>query len=416
MSTDASSVTGPAWLDHYDVVVVGGGPIGLAAAYSCAREGRSVLLLEQYNFFNQSGSSNDLVRMFRTMYTESFLADLAHASIKDWHDLEHEAGEELIVMSGLLNFGDPAYIDGPEGNLLEPVKNLDRLGMPYRTMTAKEIQSEYPLEGLPSSFVGVFAPDNGCINVPRVLRVLHRLARAHGATLRSNTAVTDLGLSPDLVKVSIKESNGTERVVTGERCILAAGAYTNRLLRSFGLALRLQIWEMVYAYYATDPESGNGHFPSMWFQFLGSTDGDPAKSNLFYGFPSVSWGPENLVRIAVDNAVNIINDPAERGVAPAANDLAVTAEFVRHHCPGVDAQPNYCGTCLQANLPDNLSVLDFLPATVGPGHENVAVFAGGWAFKFVPLVGKALADLVLEGETGFWPQEFRVARPGLLQV
>ena len=91
---------------QYDVVVVGGGPVGLAAAYQCAKQGRSVLVLERFNFFNQSGSSNDLVRMFRTMYTQDFMANLAFESIGVWNDLESDAGESLILMNGLLNFGD----------------------------------------------------------------------------------------------------------------------------------------------------------------------------------------------------------------------------------------------------------------------------------------------------------------------
>lgn len=51
----------------YDVVVVGGGPIGLATAYEVAKSGHSVVVLEQNNFFNQAGSSGDLMRMYRTM-------------------------------------------------------------------------------------------------------------------------------------------------------------------------------------------------------------------------------------------------------------------------------------------------------------------------------------------------------------
>lgn len=51
----------------YDVIIIGGGPIGLATAYEVAKAGASALVLEQNNFFNQAGSSNDLARMFRTM-------------------------------------------------------------------------------------------------------------------------------------------------------------------------------------------------------------------------------------------------------------------------------------------------------------------------------------------------------------
>lgn len=51
----------------YDVLVVGGGPVGLATAYEVAKTNKNVIVLEQNNFFNQAGSSGDLARMFRTM-------------------------------------------------------------------------------------------------------------------------------------------------------------------------------------------------------------------------------------------------------------------------------------------------------------------------------------------------------------
>lgn len=399
--------------NRYDIVVIGGGPIGLASAYNCARAGRSVLLLEQFNFFNQSGSSNDLVRMFRTMYTQDFMADLAFQSIDCWRELEMEVGESLIWMSGLLNFGDPNYQSGPEGNLTAPIKNMERLGLSYEILTAEQIMRRYPFRKLPSDFVGVFAPQNGCINVPVLLRSLYRLAQAYGAKLVSHSQVK--GFEVKDTSVSVTFDTGEVETVTASKCILAPGAYINDMLTSVGLQIDLNIWEMVYEYYATDPGPRGTLFPSMWFQFLDPTDGDPAKSNLFYGFPTVPWGPPNLARIAVDNAVNIIANPAKRQIAAAANDLQVTAEFVANHCVGVDNRPNYSGTCLQTNVVDNMYVLDFLPPTVGPGHTNVAIFTAGWAMKLVPLVGKILADLVISGSTKYDISQFRITRPGILE-
>jgi sarcosine oxidase / L-pipecolate oxidase len=222
------------------VIVIGAGPVGLAAAYNCARAGRSTLVLERFNLFNQSGSSNGLVRMFRTMYTQDFMADLAKESIGVWRELEADAGEQLILMTGLLNFGDPTYSSGPEGNLLDPIDNLDRLKMPYRVMSAQEIQAEYPFRGLPESFKGVYAPDNGCIDVPLVLRSLYRLATGYGATIRPRCRVTELRVEPERVIVA----TGTEdvRSITASKCILAAGAYTNHVLGTTGLELNLNIW------------------------------------------------------------------------------------------------------------------------------------------------------------------------------
>ena len=56
-----------------DVVVVGGGPVGLSTAHECAKEGKKVALLEKFVLYNASGSSADFMRMFRTMYTEDYM-------------------------------------------------------------------------------------------------------------------------------------------------------------------------------------------------------------------------------------------------------------------------------------------------------------------------------------------------------
>lgn len=399
----------------YDVVVIGGGPIGLSSAYNCAKAGKSVLVLERFNFFNQSGSSNDLVRMYRTMYTEPYMADIGKASLAVWDELEHDAGESLRWMTGLLNFGDPNYQTGPEGNLLAPIPNLDRLGMRYEVLDVAQIEARYPLRDLPDHYLGLFAPDNGCINVPLLLRTLYRLAMARGAKMLSHARVCDLKLSDAgaTITAEIKGAAGPQQI-TAEKVIIACGAYTNHVLTPLELSLKLEIWEMVYEYYATDPGPQGTYFPSMWFQFADPTDGDPAKSNLFYGFPTVPWGPPNLTRIAVDNAVNVITDPSQRRIAPAANDLQITADFVRAHCTGVDDRPNYSGTCLQTNVVDNMYVLDFLPESVGEGHDRVAVFTAGWAMKFVPVIGQILSQLVLEGSTTWDISHFKITRAGVL--
>lgn len=52
--------------------------------------------------------------MFRTAYTEDFMAKLAVQSMPLWDELEKEAGVageplELRKMNGLLNFGDKTY-------------------------------------------------------------------------------------------------------------------------------------------------------------------------------------------------------------------------------------------------------------------------------------------------------------------
>jgi glycine/D-amino acid oxidase-like deaminating enzyme len=59
-------------------------------------------------------------------------------------------------------------------------------------------------------------------------------------------------------------------------------------------------------------------------------------------------------------------------------------------------------------------VLDFLPSSIGDGHQNVVVFTAGWAMKLVPLIGKILSELAIDGATDYNISQFKITRPGIL--
>jgi len=119
---------------------------------------------------------------------------------------------------------------------------------------------------------------------------------------------------------------------------------------------------------------------------------------LFYGFPILPWGPKNIARIAVDNGARMITNPKFRKPNSSPIDLERTSNFVKERCAGADIQPNFAGTCLMSNVYDNNFVLDYLPPWV-PGNTNVAIYTAGWGFKFTPMIGKVLKELVVDGGT-----------------
>ena len=87
----------------------------------------------------------------------------------------------------------------------------------------------------------------------------------------------------------------------------------------------------------------------MWFQFAPDKNG---RSQLFYGFPTVPWGPPNVTRIAVDAATRRIKDPSER-LTNVVNpdDIRDTQDFIRQHVVGVDSTvPAFTLSCLQTNV------------------------------------------------------------------
>lgn len=57
-------------------------------------------------------------------------------------------------------------------------------------------------------------------------------------------------------------------------------------------------------------------------------------------------------------------------------------------------------------------VLDFVPEEYlcGGPKDSVVVFTAGWAMKFVPMLGKALADMALHGRSKYALDEFAITR------
>jgi glycine/D-amino acid oxidase-like deaminating enzyme len=69
---------------------------------------------------------------------------------------------------------------------------------------------------------------------------------------------------------------------------------------------------------------------------------------------------------------------------------------------GLDPTPHFASTCLVAlsKIPNKELLIEFAPPSV-PNYKNIVIYATGWAGKFVPLLGRILSDLALDGHTPF---------------
>ena len=70
--------------------------------------------------------------------------------------------------------------------------------------------------------------------------------------------------------------------------------------------------------------------------------------------------------------------------------------FLAKHLPGVSHRASHHTVCLYTMSPDENFIVD-----LHPRHANVVFAAGlsGHGFKFVPVLGRALAELALDGGT-----------------
>ena len=72
--------------------------------------------------------------------------------------------------------------------------------MQYQELTAEEIMQHFPFKDLPSHFEGLWAPDNGCINVDLVVRKLAELSRKNGVTVMEYANVQKITVNFNCVR------------------------------------------------------------------------------------------------------------------------------------------------------------------------------------------------------------------------
>lgn len=392
----------------YDLIVIGGGPIGLSTAYHAAQRGLTTLVIEKFGYFNNLGSSAGYSRQFRLQYEQPYMSELCLASIPFWQQLQAGADEPLVGNEGSLWFGLEGVAGTQEGGIAAAEATMDCLGIAYdKLANATEIEKKASFKNLPSDYSGFFQPEGGTINIKETERALFNMGLASGkVTYQEWESVVDItSLASDTVQVTTQRSGEDEASQTSYSCAklaITTGAYVNDTVSSLGVSVPILIWQMASAYFKkTDPDVT---FPS-WFVFQEAQhDGDPitATTALLYGFPELDWANPGYVRVATDFPDHkIICDPNERHLAPSEQSLKVASSWVKQFMPGLDPTPYFTTTCLIALCNDPLApghaqaefYLDYMPDSV-VNNKNIITYTAGWAGKFIPIIGDMICQMI----------------------
>ena len=201
-----------------DIVVVGAGVIGAAAAWQLAGRGHEVLLLDRFDTGHRYGASHGSSRLLRPADVDDRHLPLAVRSWLLWRELEAETGAELLHTCGGVDHGDPARTAQLAGRLA--AQEIE-----HRWLTADDAAARWP--GL--SFSGPVvhqARRSGRIHADPATSALIAAAVGHGAQVRRGVRVEAITVrGPDRVRVST--SSG---VLRSRRVVVAAGAWTRELL------------------------------------------------------------------------------------------------------------------------------------------------------------------------------------------
>jgi sarcosine oxidase len=346
-----------------DVAVVGAGIVGLCAADALARRGARVLCLD--GGAPGHAQSAGFARGFRHLHSDPELMRLAVESRAAWRALEARTGLELLERGGMLRLG--ADVE-PE------IAALRSVGVAARVIDADEAAARFPALAAEAGPL-LLDPDAGAIRARDAVRALTGSLR--GAIVRARV----LGLEPAGGGVRVRTTAGD---VHGKRCLVCAGAGTERLVAPLGIALPRERRAAFRLTFRTAAAPARGPMP-VWSDRSERFHGERA-----YGTPE---GPDRYAVGLIATTAPLAPDDAE-SLPPSAVDVRAARRrlvaYVRAAMPGLDPAP--VDAMLRVIAPlrgadeDRLGLWE---------RDGVLAFAGHNLFKHAPRLGELLADAAL---------------------
>ena len=370
-------------MNHYDVIVVGLGTAGSATCMTLAQRGVSVLGIDAFHPPHTLGSHHGESRSVRRAYLEgTAYLPMALRAWDLWRKLEKDSGEKLLVTTHNLTIGPP---DGPAVSGF--LASARAGGISHDLLTAAEIRKRWPPLAPPSHFAAGLEKEAGIVFPETCIRVFLAMADTAGARLQVDERVT--GWTATSGGIEVRTSQGR---YTAGRVLIAAGARARRLLGDAGAMLTPK---RVPVHWITPPDATAyqlGQFPvNFWQVPINETAGTSGAYREFYTLPAIK--PGGRVKAAFHNQLADVDPEHPSPAVSTAEETAMRA-MLQRFLPPLSDRPMTSDTCMYTLTPDDHFVLGPLPQ-----NENVfAVALAGHGFKFAPVLGETLAD-VLEGIT-----------------
>ena len=384
-----SGADSPTRMTRFDVVVVGGGLVGCAAAYYLARRGARVLLVERGEINREASGRNAGSLHFQLEYRlirhgEELAARFAQliplslAAIEDWRRLESElqADLEVSMAGGLIVAESPVDVAA-----LEQRQALqEQWGLQSRLLSASEVRRMAPYLADTVLAAGYF-PQEGHANPRLVTHAFARRAMEHGALIESHTQATALLRDGSQWQVNTVSRTGAVQQVTTDAVLNASGAWAADVaalahihLPIFAVPLSMHVIE------ATRPLIP--HLVQHASERL--TLKQVASGNILVGG---GW-PGRFVREGV--AMN-----TQRRAEPVINNVIENLSLATRVAPalgGLHWLRTWTG--ITGITSDQMPLLGEVQQAPG-----FFIAAGGAAFTHGPTYARSIADLILDGRT-----------------
>ena len=212
-----------------DVVVIGGGAIGTSVAFHLAEAGVGVCLIERDQL--ASGSTSRAAGGFRAQFSDPLNIAIGLRSIEAFTRFGERPGAEI----DLHQVGYLFLLDREDDVAVfeSSVALQNELGVPSRFVDLAEVQELCPLAGLDGVLAATYCALDGHASPEAVVQGYAAAARAHGASVLTRCAATNVLLDDHVVR-GVETSRGT--IETGA-VVCAAGVWSPEVARAAGVEL-----------------------------------------------------------------------------------------------------------------------------------------------------------------------------------
>jgi len=346
-----------------ETVIVGAGLAGSAAAWALARQGRPCVLLEAFGPGHDRGSSHGSARIFRRAYPDPLYVRLTGLAGRLWTELEDEAGQRLITVTGALDFGHstlPAQM----------YELLSAQGVAAELVRPDEAARRWPGFAFDEQDSILYHREGGVIDAEAAMAAMRRLAAANGAEIHYDTPVT---------RITERSVQTRDLTYEADTIIIAAGGWTGPLAGHLVPLPELTVTQTQAFHFPVKA----AHFPdggATWPAFIYHS-----ADTTMYGLESGADAP-GAVKVGV-HGKGTVTTAQDRDGIPDSAGRAEVCQFVLARTPGLEPVPSKEVTCLYTSTGNEDFVLDRHGALV------IVSACSGHGAKFAPLTGVFAADL-----------------------
>jgi monomeric sarcosine oxidase len=358
-----------------DLIIVGAGLAGSAAAWAASARGLDVVVLEAFGPGHRNGSSHGSARIFRRAYPDPLYVRLTGTARELWRQLEDQSGEKLLTLTGGIDFGavrDPRRLH----------EVLTGCGVPAELLEPEAAAERWPYFDFTGAGQVMFHADSGVLDPNNAMAAMLSLAAAHGADIRFGTPVTGLALAPSGDGAVAHTGGGA---FTAPVIAVAAGPWIAPLLDGVVKLPPLTVTQQPVFHFApaTARENAEDTGPADPWPIFICDDG----TDNCYGLAGGRDGE-------VPGAIKIGGHEGSHTTTAADRDFVVDpaaraqiSGFVGRRIPGLNPAPVNEVTCLYTRTANEDFILD------RSGPFVVASPCSGHGAKFAPLLGEIIADL-----------------------